>query len=277
MTAAAIPGRPGRRDRLTAWGRVLVVGGLTSYRALFGWISPWILIPTFLVAPLAQILLFAYLGRAAGLGDDRFYVIGNALLYAAIPCVFATGNTIDGERQQQTLSLILATPAGRLALFLGRALPVILNGFLVSVFALFAGAALLRVPLPPATWLPLLVPTAAVAYSCTGLGMFIAAVALRVRETAVLSNLVYGVLLIVCGVNVPLTSMPGWIAGLSSYVPLTHGILAARSLAAGASLAKVGGQLGLEIAVGSAYLVAGLVLLRLVEVEARRRATLDAH
>ncbi len=262
---------------MASWWRVLLVGGLTSYRALFGWISPWILVPTFLISPLAQILLFAYLGRAAGLADDRFYVIGNALLYAAIPCVFATANTIAGEREQQTLSLVLATPAARLALFLGRALPVIANGFLVAVFGLFAGAALLRVHLAPATWLPLLLPIALTAYSCTGLGMFIAAVALRVRETAVLANLVYGALLVICGVNVPLASMPRWIADLALYVPLTHGILAARGLASGGGLGAIAAQLWLEVAVGSAYLVAGLLLLRAIEVEARRRATLDIY
>ena len=47
--------------------RVFFVGGLMSYRALFNWLSPWILVPSFLVAPLFQILLFTYVGRAAGL------------------------------------------------------------------------------------------------------------------------------------------------------------------------------------------------------------------
>ena len=102
--------------------RIFFVGGLTSYRALFNWLTPWILIPSFLIAPLFQILLFAYIGRTAHLESDRFYVIGNALQYAAVPCLFAMGNTIGGERYQHTLSLVLTTPAGRLPLFIGRSL-----------------------------------------------------------------------------------------------------------------------------------------------------------
>lgn len=255
--------------------RVLFIGGLTTYRALFAWLSPWILIPTFLIAPIAQILLFTYLGRSAGVGDDEFFVIGNALLYTAIPCLFAIGNTITNERDQQTLSLILATPASRFALFVGRALPVILNGFLVAVFALFAGAAILRIHLPPSTWLPLLVPIAAAAFSCTGLGMTMAAIALRVRETAVLPNLLYGGLLIVCGVNVPVSALPGWLGAIAPWLPLTHAITAARALAAGSTLGAVAGQLGLEVAIGTAFLTGGLTLLRVEEAEARRRATLD--
>ena len=58
-----------------------------------------------LVAPIFQILLFVYIGRAAALETDEFYVIGNALQYTAIPCVFAMSNTIAGERFQQTLGV----------------------------------------------------------------------------------------------------------------------------------------------------------------------------
>src|SRR2546421_1902976 len=102
------PPPPSRSDdRSVTSARVFFVGGLTSYRALFGWLSPWILIPTFLVAPLFQILLFAYIGRAAGLESDRFYVIGNALQYGALPCLFAMANTISSERNFQTLGFIL--------------------------------------------------------------------------------------------------------------------------------------------------------------------------
>jgi hypothetical protein len=93
--------------------RIFFVGGLTSYRALFSWMSPWIFVPTFMVAPIFQILLFAYIGRTAHLESDRCYVIGNALQYASLPCLFAMANTIAGERNQQTLGAILASPAPR--------------------------------------------------------------------------------------------------------------------------------------------------------------------
>ena len=44
---------------VTNAARIFVLGGITSYRALFHWITPWILIPTFLVGPVSLILLFA--------------------------------------------------------------------------------------------------------------------------------------------------------------------------------------------------------------------------
>ena len=69
--------------------RIFFVGGLISYRALFNWLNPWIFLPTLVVAPIFQVLFFAFLGRSAGLESDRFYVIGNALQIAALPGLFA--------------------------------------------------------------------------------------------------------------------------------------------------------------------------------------------
>src|SRR6185312_16351735 len=79
-------------------GRIFFVGGVIAYRALFNWLNPWIFIPTLVFAPIFQVLFFAFLGRAAGLESDRFYVIGNALQLAALPGLFAMTFAISGER-----------------------------------------------------------------------------------------------------------------------------------------------------------------------------------
>ena len=255
--------------------RIFFVGGLISFRALFNWLSPWIYVPSLLVAPIVQILLFAYIGRSAGLESDGFFVIGNAVQYSAIPCLFAMANTIAGERWTQTLGIVLVTPARRLPLFLGRSLPVVLNGWLVSMFSLVVGSLLLDVTIPVSAWAPLALVVAVASASCTGLGLVNAALGLRVRETAVLSNVLFGVLLIFCGVNVPLSALPGWAATLGTWLPLTHAIEAARALANGGSLGSVLGLVGHEVALGVVYGAIGMLALRLLEVEGRRRATLE--
>jgi hypothetical protein len=45
--------------------RIFFVGGLMSFRALFHFMRPSIYVPSMLVAPIFQILLFVYIGRAA--------------------------------------------------------------------------------------------------------------------------------------------------------------------------------------------------------------------
>ena len=107
-----------------------------------------------------------------------------------------------------------------------------------------------------------------------------AALRLRVRETAVLANVIFGVLLIFCGVNVPLDSLPGWMASVAPWLPLTHGIAAARRLADGASLSSVGGDLLREVAIGASTCRrhGDAVLLRVGEPSPRHpRGLLSRH
>jgi ABC-2 type transport system permease protein len=46
-------------------------------------------------------------------------------------------------------------------------------------------------------------------------------------------------------------------------------------MAAGRTFSAVAGLLGMELLVGAAYLVGGMLLLAVFEAESRRRATLD--
>jgi ABC-2 type transport system permease protein len=254
--------------------RVFFLGGLISYRALFGWMTPSIFFLILIVQPVFQILLFAYIGRAANLRSDEFYVVGNAMQYAAVPCLFAMTQTIAGERFQQTLGYILISPAGRVPLFLGRALPVILNGFFTAAFSLIVGGLILGVTFPASVFAPLALVVLIASLSCTGLGLINAGLGLRIRETSVLSNLLVGILLIFCGANIPVGSLPAWMGHISSWLPLTHAIEAARAVVHGSSLSDVQGLLWRELGVGLIYAVVGLAIIRFFETQSRRHSTL---
>ena len=170
---------------------------------------------------------------------------------------------------------MLVTPANRVALFLGRSLPVVVNGAIVSMFSLVVGGLLLGVRFPAASWLLALVVGIA-AVSCTGLGLVNAALGLRVRETAVMSNVLFGLLLIFSGANIPVDALPGWMeacrAGCRSRTPSRP---RARSPPGPRSRPSPAALIGRELLLGVAYGAVGLVALRLLEEEGRRRATLE--
>ena len=255
--------------------RIFFVGGLIAYRALFNWLNPWIFVPTLIVAPIFQLLFFAYLGRSAGLESDRFYVIGNALQIAALPGLFAMTFAISGERWFQTLSPLLATPANRAAVFLGRALPVVVNAAFVCVVSFVAGALILHVHISGSSIPALAVVIAATSVSCTCFGFLGGPLGLRWRDAIIAINLADAVLLIFCGVNIPIQSLPGWMQAVSEYLPVTHGLRAARRVADGAALGDVGGLIAAELAIGATYAVLGFLWLRHLELVARRGATLE--
>ena len=90
-------------------------------------------------SPLFQILFFTYLGRYSRRCATTFFIVGNAVQVSAMAGIYGMTMTIANERQFGTLSPLLATPANRPALFLGRGVPVIANGLLVSVFGFAVG------------------------------------------------------------------------------------------------------------------------------------------
>jgi ABC-2 type transport system permease protein len=255
--------------------RVFFLGGLFSYRALFNWISPLLYVTTMLGSPLFQILFFAYLGRFAGLQDDEFFVVGNAVQVSAMAGIYGMTMTIANERQFGTLSPLLATPANRVALFLGRALPVIVNGLVVSAFGFLVGALFLELDVPAGSLGALALVVVVTVASCTALGMLLGSIGLRARDVFFVSNLVYFLMLLVCGVNIPVDELPAWLEAVSRSIPLTHGIEAAREVADGASLGDVSDLVLTELGIGALYTLVAFGLFRLFEVEGRRRASLE--
>lgn len=255
--------------------RVFVLGGLISYRALFNWLHPAVYIPTMLGAPLFQIVFFTLLGRFSAVADDGHFVVGNAVQTSAMAGVYGMVMSLANEREFGTLSAVLATPVNRFALFCGRALPVILNGLFVSAFGFGVGLLLLDFRMPLEAVPSVAATVTLTSISCAMFGLALGSVGMRVRDLWVGSNLAYYLMLLLCGANVPLSAMPGWLAAAGRLLPLTHGIQAARELAAGASLFDVSGLIGREALTALTYGAVGYGLLRLFEVESRRRASLD--
>jgi ABC-2 type transport system permease protein len=262
---------------VTTTGRVFLVGGVISYRALFNWINPGTYVTTMLGSPLFQILFFTYLGRYAGSQDDSFFVVGNAIQVAAMSGIYGMTMGIANERQYGTLQPLLGTPANRLAIFSGRALPFVLNGLFVSAFGFAVAWLFLDFRVAdgsvPALSLAVLITTC----SCVALGMLIGSIGLRARDVFFGANLVYFLMLLVCGVNIANEDLPDWLGAIGRCLPLTHGIEAAREIVAGAPLSDVSGLLATEALIGLAYATAAYVLFRVFEAEGRRRASLETY
>jgi ABC-2 type transport system permease protein len=264
-----------RANRTGNFWRIFFVGGLISYRALFYWITPWQYIPTMLAAPLFQILFFVYLGRATGVGSTTFFVVGNSIQICSMSGIYGMTMALANERQFQTLSPILATPANRIALFLGRGLPVLVSGLQTTAFGFLVSALILNFrPSPkalPELALTVLVSTA----SCTGFGMALGSLGLRARDIWLTANIAYFAMLLLCGVEVPLHQLPGVLQVVAHVLPLTHGIAAGRLLASGHHLGAAWPYIWEELGIGVAWAVIALLLFRYFEREGRRTGSFD--
>ncbi|WP_262282006.1 ABC transporter permease [Micromonospora sp. MA102] len=255
--------------------RLIGTGGVIAYRALFNWTTPAMFIGSLLVGPIFQLLFFAYLGRQLGVADDRFYIVGNAVLAASLSCVFGGTMAVANERRFGTLGHVLLSPRSRTAVFLGRVLPYAGNGLLIAVSTLTVGALLLGLRVPPEALPGLLATLAVAALSCGFFGLTLGALGLRFRDVWVVSNVSVALLLLLTGVNVPAAGLPGWMRAVGAGLPITHAAGAARRLVAGEGFAAAAPALAAEAAVGLGYALLAALLLKVFEAESRRRASLD--
>jgi ABC-2 type transport system permease protein len=77
-------------------------------------------------------------------------------------------------------------------------------------------------------------------------------------------------------VNIPFDSLPGWVQAVGRCLPLTHGIMAAREIADGASLSDVSNLVWTELGIGAVYAAGAFALFKVFELEGRRRASFES-
>lgn len=156
---------------------------------------------------------------------------------------------IGGERSAGTLMYLVGSPAIRLAVFWGRALFNILDG-IGTVFLCLAWGLLLGLDLSHANLAGLALTILIATISTCGLGFLVGSRSLASLDVMCMNNTAYFLLLIFSGANLPLDKMPAWMYAISTSVPLTRGIQAARLFVNGAALPDVTPLLAGELAIG---------------------------
>lgn len=229
-----------------------IVSGANDYWAIFtpkSWIFGWC------VRMLSQVSFFALIGKLLESDEQtQFFLVGNAVMIAAMGATFAM-NMTTAERGNGTLSLLLASPSRPVLVFASRGVYVTADGIFSSLLGLFIlGPAFgLSFPFPRVM---LVIPlTALVGFSAYCFSTFLAGVIIRHREvTGLLVNATIVILMALCGVNVPVSFYPAWLAWISRCLPITNGLEAIRGVIAGSPWSTIAAHAGGELLVMSVWL-----------------------
>ncbi|HKW06251.1 MAG TPA: ABC transporter permease [Candidatus Dormibacteraeota bacterium] len=249
-----------------------------QYVALFQWASIRGYVAYKVILPVTQILFFVELGvYATGRQNALYFALGNALQLTANAGIFGVIATVANERQYGTLPILLASPSNRLVTFLSRAIVNVIDGIVTVAVGLAIAVLLFGLDLHHANFALLAFCVVVISLTTAGLGLMFGSIGLVMRDAIIIANVVYYVLLIVCGINFPVSRLPGVVQVISYALPLTRGVQAARDAAAGASFGQVIGLVAGELLVGVLWALAGYVLFRLLEGWARRGGLQEAY
>lgn len=205
---------------------------------------------------LTQVIFFALIGVLLEDPEAMVYLfIGQAVMVAVVE-VFMTSASTTWERKAGTLPLILAAPAPLWPVLFGRSLQWIPSGVATSSIALFALG-----PLFGITWgfgeallaLPVLLTISIAMYP---VALTVAAVSLRIPGWRnVLGNIGHLLIMLGCGVVVPVAIWPSTVQVLVQAMPLTHGLDVIRSLQQGAISSAAGESCVLLLVTGLVWML----------------------
>jgi len=229
------------------------------------------------VLSLSQMAFFVFVGLfIRGPTAIPFIAIGNALQVISWNTVFSVINITSHDKWDGTLPLMLATPASRMPLFIGRAMIHVFDGLLSIAIAFAFAAFLFGVDFGQANALALTITVLLTAFTMAGYGLLIGGFSFYFRDPIVFANIFTFILLIFCGVNFPVSDLPAAIQPISYIFPLTYGVEAARNAIAGANLLEISTILGQQLVVGLASIMLGYIFFRSFENMARKTGKIEA-
>lgn len=251
-------------------------GARLSYIGTFRWLRPSTYLASKIIMPINQLLFFTFLGiYATSRSNADFYVIGNALQLVAINGIYGVTMGVGSDRSAGTLPYIFGVPTNRLLLFLGRAVFHIIDGFFGVWLGLGMGVLLLGLDLSAANPLLLALAIMVATLSTSCMGLLFGSLSLVTVNVFFFNNVVYFLLLLFSGANIPRDEMPAWMYTIGEVLPLTRTIEACRTIISGGAWADVDQLLGMELLIGLMYAVLGFVIFRTIEYQARLHGTIE--
>lgn len=255
--------------------RRFVENAVISFRALFRWFTPSSYLATKVLTPIESMILFGLLARYAGSATTFHYmVIGNCLAQLCLGSL-AAANTVAEERGLGTLPLLLASPANRLVNFLQRGAVHILDSLITAGIALAVATLIFGIDLGETNWVAALAAIAVATVSTICMGLMLGTLALAYSNFFLVLNLLWLLILLITGVNVPVSALPHWISWLSGLLPFTRSLQAARAAIGGAPMSAVAGGLFRELGLAVLYLAIGYGFLVLLERLVKRHGTVE--
>lgn len=225
----------------------------------------------------AQVIFFALIGNLLGSqAQVRYLYIGAAVTATAMEALLVVATTTR-ERYSGTLPLMVASPSRLWPVFLGRSVQWIPSGVATGAVALFVIGPAFGVTFSLGAGLAAFGVLVLVAVTTYGYALALAALVLRfMRLRNWATNLSYTLMMLVCGVTVPVTFWPLWVQVIGQAFPLTHALDAIRHLeAGGATTGQVLADVGLSVVAGLVWYVIGAASLERLASSGRRDGTIE--
>jgi ABC-2 type transport system permease protein len=223
--------------------------------------------------PLLVATVAYYMFKAGHRPGTLFYASLGAAVYGIwSSTLFGSGGAIQWQRWQGTLEVIVSTPAPFILVIRPLTVATSAIGVYSLTSTLLWGRFAFEIPFTIVHPIAFVVAVPATILGLGLLGLLFASTFVLYRHANALSNMLELPVLLVTGMLVPLSLLPGWSHPIAWALSPTWGVRAIRAAALGGSPWP---DIGMTVGLGALYLVLGALFLRYFEVAARKNATLS--
>lgn len=201
----------------------------------------------------AEISFFALIGRLIGGDSVVFLLVGAAMLAPAHTTMFVA-QAVGGLIYDGVVPYLIAAPAPRFPVTLGRSIHWSIDGAIAGSIGLFVGNLAFDLGFGPGRLAALIGLVLLCPLTMLGPGLIVGALAVRWPPASnLLSGLARAVLGLLCGATFAVDHLPAALQVVGQVLPLTHVVSAARTVTAG-------GIPGIELTLAVATALAWLAI-----------------
>jgi ABC-2 type transport system permease protein len=233
----------------------------------------WFFLLTAVFMPLLVATVAYYMFKAGQREGTLFYASLGAAVYGIwASTLFGSGGALQWQRWHGTLEVLVSAPAPFILVLLPLTLATSTIGIYSLAATLFWGRVVFGIPFQIESPLAFAVAVPATIVGLGLLGLLLASTFILYRHANALANMLEWPILLVTGMLVPLSLLPGWSRPIAWVLAPTWGVQGIREAALGGTPWP---DIAMTVALGVAYLVLGAVALAHFERAARRHATLS--
>jgi ABC-2 type transport system permease protein len=249
---------------------------ISQYRGLNDWYKGPPYIANFILFPVANVLMWAILGRYAMDAQTAIYfAVGQMISTAAYGIICAATMSYANDRWYSTLTLLYISPASRFLNFTSRAVLNFSIGLVVFVTCMVMIRLTTSVDFGAINWPFLILSLLIVNASILAFSQFLSIFAIIFREWLNTLAFALGIIIVLTGVVIPLSVFPGWVQELGKLIPMTNGLVAVRAAFEGQDFSAAGLDLLREALTGAVYFLAGYLGFIAFERVARKNGAME--
>jgi len=254
--------------------RVIKASAILSVHDTFTTIRPALWILTVIV-PSVFAMFFFYMIAGVANADQDFVVIGNAVQSIGMTTIYAVSGIPGVQKHIGTMTPIALAPCGLFSIFLGMSLFGIVAGFISIAVSLAFATFVFGVSMASINVLAVFIVIILTAFSIGGISMLIGSIGIYLRTSAIIANIMTYIGLVLCGVNFPVTDLPGWAQTVAHCHPLTYAVQATRDAVNGSSVTDLAEPIMIMIVLGMIFIVLSYLAFRFFEKLSRKKGRMD--